>query len=298
MFKGRVIVSGAGGFLGSVLVRQLYEKTDGHIYALSSQKKPAVNELWENRVTYLDKSALERGEIELGAEDVFINCAFPRNADGTQMADGLDYIKKTLESAVRGGIGAVINISSQSVYSQTRAEAATEDTALNLESTYAVGKYATELLTNSICRGIPHTNIRLASLIGVNFDQRLINKMVKFAAKGNDLRVVAGDQKFGFLDVRDAADAIVRMVCSEKRDWHEAYNLGPQHAYTLREMAQLVAELAEEMCGITVKINEEPGEGRQNSDLDCSLFYVDFGWKPTFSIRDTAREIFGAEIYN
>lgn len=56
---------------------------------------------------------------------------------------------------------------------------ADENTVLCLESKYAVGKYATELLVNAICgKAVLHTNIGLASLIGAGFDQRIVNKMV------------------------------------------------------------------------------------------------------------------------
>ena len=99
------------------------------------------------------------------------------------IADGLKYIQSVFEKSVEGNAAVIVNISSQSVYSQKRTEAATEETPVCLESPYAVGKYAVELMLESICRGSKtrYTNLRMASLIGPGFDQRIVNRLVRQA---------------------------------------------------------------------------------------------------------------------
>ena len=79
---------------------------------------------------------------------------------------------------------------------------ATEETSLNLETKYAVGKYATELLVNKICRNIPHTNLRMASLIGEGFEQRITNKLVAKAILGGDLDIIGGETTIWLLKCR------------------------------------------------------------------------------------------------
>ncbi len=203
-----ILLTGAGGFLGKHLLEVLLSQTDHSVIVLTSQGKnlcgmfPAE----ENRLTVVPTEQFT--SLPFAEIDVLVNCAFPRNEDGTKMAEGLRFIAEILNAAVDGGVGAVINISSQSVYSQQRTEPAAEDTPLNLEGKYAVGKYAAELLTNTLCAAIPHTNLRLASLIGAGFDQRVPNKLIAKALAGEELKVLTGPQYYGFLDVRDAADAI------------------------------------------------------------------------------------------
>ena len=58
-------------------------------------------------------------------------------------------------------------------------DAADEQTPAVLESKYAVGKYWSELFVNTLFQGIRHTNLRMASLIGAGFDQRITNKFAK-----------------------------------------------------------------------------------------------------------------------
>lgn len=289
----RILITGAGGFLGTELVRQMAGNSEVQILALTSQKdklKQACNNT--DNVKMLDRNAVFESAFSFAEIDILINCAFPRNNDGIQMADGLKYISDLLETAVAGGVKAVINISSQSVYSQVRTEPATESTQLNPETIYAVGKYATELMTNCICCNIPHTNIRMASLIGAEFDQRLVNKFVKQAFVGNPLSIKGGKQMFGFLDVRDAAAAIIAVA--EGSDWKSVYNLGPQQSYSLIEIAECVQNIVSNFGYAKTAVELIKTDDWQNSSLDSSRLREQFGWKERFSLEDTISDIIKA----
>lgn len=289
----RILITGAGGFLGTELVRQMAGKQGVKVFALTSQKDK-LKQVCGNaeNVMPLERNAVFEPGFSFAEIDILINCAFPRNTDGVQMADGLQYISSLLETAVAGGVKAVINISSQSVYSQMRMEPATENTELNLETKYAVGKYATELMTNSICRNIPHTNIRMASLIGAGFDQRLVNKFVKQVLAGNNLSIKGGKQLFGFLDVRDAATAIIAVA--EGSDWNEVYNLGPKRSDSLIEIAQCVQKVVAEVGFRETEIELTQTDDWQNSSMDSSRLREQFDWKEQFCLEDTIRSIIKA----
>lgn len=286
----RFLITGAGGFLGAELVRQMAGNSEIQILALTSQEdrlRRICN--GASNVIPLGRNAVFDSGFSFTDIDVLINCAFPRNTDGVQMADGLKYISRLLETAVTGGVKSVINVSSQSVYSQVRMEQATENTELSLETKYAVGKYAAELMTNSVCRNIPHTNIRMASLIGVEFDQRLVNKFVKQVIAGNNLRIKGGKQLFGFLDVRDAASAIIAVA--QGSAWNEVYNLGPKQSHSLMEIAECV-QCAVGKAGIektAIELSET--DDWQNSSLDSSRLREQFAWKEKFCLEDTINAI-------
>ena len=234
-----------------------------------------------------------------GGEDflegaVVVNCAYPRNSTGTEVADGLRYIQQVLLAAVRHQAASIINISSQSVYSQKREEAASESAPICLESPYAVGKYAVELTLEALCGGsdTAYTNIRMASLIGPRFSQRITNRFVAQALAGNDLRVNAGRQCFGFLDVEDAVSGLCAILGSDSATWKKAYNLGPAAGYSLTEIADLVCRLSAEYCPKPVACLAAPSDDYLNSSLDISLFSADFGWKPVVSMEESIRRIY------
>lgn len=287
-----IAITGAGGFLGTELLRRLSEKKDITVYAFTFdfERERSTYIKADNIMTFDNSDA---AGFDFSSVDVLINCAFPRNVEGAGFSKGLDFISSVIEKAAHDRVGSVINISSQSVYSQSRTEAADENAEINLESKYAVGKYWSELFVNSVCRDIRHTNLRMASLIGAGFDQRITNKFAAKIINGEQLTVLGGEQRFGYLDVRDAASGIISVALSEG-DWDEVYNLGNDGSYTLQEIAQAAVEVGREL-GYEVKdpvVNENTDDKKQNSALDCESFEKRFAWEAQFGILDTLTDIF------
>lgn len=288
----KIAITGAGGFLGRNILEILKNK-DCEIYAFSSQEAALQKEyMGAENYNFLNVSE----EIPYNI-DILLNCAFARNEDGEQMAIGLNYIKKVFCQCVEKEVSTVVNISSQSVYSQKREYSADEFSKLNLESKYAIGKYATELLLNTICQKINHTNIRMASLIGCGFDQRIVNKFINVALARKELSVLAGKQAYGYMDVRDAADALVTMCMDYKNaeHWSNIYNLGIKETYSLIEIATEVQKQVETKTGCKVKMKITEQDAYINTELNSSLFYDTFNWYPKYTLKDTVEDIL---IYN
>ena len=295
----QVTLSGAAGFLGRHLLRSLLNE-GADVYAITSKTRAALQEaagieLNNSRVKVVAPDDISDIELAIKRSNVFINCAFPRNTDGTALAKGLNYINKLFILASKSKSVAVINISSQSVYSQTREGAAEEDSPVCLESPYAVAKYSTELLLNSYCQDMPHTNVRLASLIGPSFDQRALNKMIKRAMEFKEIKVVNARSRFGYLDVRDAVSGLLKMCCSESRYWDEVYNLGPDYDYSIPKMAEAVrGALLTKGIEVTVDEIKSGDERRINTQLDSRKFKHAFSWAPQQTLADSINSIIDA----
>ena len=280
-----ILVSGAGGFLGVELVKQLANNDDVKVFALSGQKD-RLSQIFGSHGNFELVSNVPQGV------DVFINCVFPANANGMQLASGLDYITDLyLETRVHN-VKSVINISTQRVYPQDKEDPATEDTTPDLGPKYAVGKYAVEKLTNAIFHDIPHTNMRMASLIGPNSDSRISNRFVKQVMEGNDIHIVADKQMFGFLDVRDAATGIAKYALSDAEKWEETLNLGSGNAYSLEEIAECVVNVGIEFgFNSSIVIGDETGDIR-NSMLDGSRLRNIIEWKAEIPLEKTVRDTY------
>ena len=270
----KVAVTGASGFLGNEVIRLLLQDEDCTIVAFTSQKVRLESTHHSCRLIVYDRNDFKDKQFQ--DVDVLLNCAFPRNTDGVQMAKGLKYIKEVLEEAVKCKVREVINISSQSVYSQNKDYPASEDSELSLDSAYAVGKYASELLTNSICGDIKHTNIRLASLIGPEFDQRVVNKMIDAALKNRQIVFLGGVQKFGFMDIIDAAKAIVAVIKNYDLEIADVYNIGIVGGYSLEKLAECIKERLISK-GIEISTKKSLKESYHNSEIDNAKYCQKFG---------------------
>ncbi len=285
-----VMVTGAGGFLGRNLVTKLM--SCGHsVYAVTSKGEAELG------VSGLSAVVGNRDFEAIGAlldgTDVLFNCAFPRNVDGYQLAEGMDYLQRLFEIAGKSRVGAVVNISSQSVYSQTRTEPAREDAPVCLESKYAVAKYASEQLLDAYCKEVPHTNIRLASLIGPGFDQRVVNKMADHALTCGLIEVMDNGSRFGFLDVDDAADGLTKMCSQMSVSLLEpVYNLGTDGAFALSDLAsEVVRAFSRRGREVGIAYSESQQGTPLNTSLDASLFSHAFSWKSSRTIQASVAKI-------
>lgn len=292
----KIVITGASGFLGRHLLERIKDDKQYMTYALSSRSDELREIIGGERVEYIHKDNVSMPEMMNGA--IVINCAYPRNSTGTSIADGLKYIQKIFEKSVEYGAAAIINISSQSVYSQQRTEAATEETQICLETPYAVGKYAVELMLESICKGSStvYTNLRMASLIGPGFDQRIVNRFVKQALETGKLTVKKNQQKFGFCDIKDAVRSITAMLNTNENMWKPVYNLGRNGAYTLVEIAETVRKVIKDREGEYIAIDIVKGNETGNSELDCSLYIYDFSTKSRCSLEESIADIYQNEV--
>lgn len=284
----RLVISGAGGFLGTAIIRKAVE-SDIKIVAITSRPQEIKNIYGDVCDTLETKEFLD-GACEMFGTDVFINCLFPTNANGYRMADGLEKVFRLITSAEESGVGAFINISSQSVYASQREKAAVEGEPLCLETPYAVAKYSSEVFCDQVFQGKPHTNIRLASLLGIRYDQRIVNRMIGQALNGNELKVIGGMQRYGFLDVRDAAAGIVKMALSDFGNWKSVYNLGRMESYTLVDVVQIIVREMEKR-GLAVSYEILEGTDIRNSSINTERFMKDFMWKPMITLAQTIGDI-------
>ena len=288
--RKKIVITGASGFLGSHLVERLKDDERFKVYALSSKPEELRERLCGTNVEYVHKDEMD---AEMMKNSIVINCAYPRNSTGTAIADGLKYIQNVFETAVESGAAAIINISSQSVYSQQRTEAATEETPVCLESPYAVGKYAVELMLESICKGSEtrYTSLRMASLIGPGFDQRIVNRFVKQALEMGKLTVKRNQQRFGFFDVEDAISGIAAMLGTDEKTWRPVYNLGDVGSYTLVEIAETVKDAVKSEAAKKVEIIVIDGDETGSSELDARLFENDFHTSAAHNLSESVKAI-------
>lgn len=298
MAEGRLVITGAGGFLGTHLCtaaseRNLFKEVIAITLGADIMRSQCKN---LKNIRIFSEDALQTGEVKLGREDLLVNCAYPRAMQGTDITSGLDYIESVFQKAASENIRGIINISSQSVYDPQRKKPASERDVPCLVDVYAVGKYSIEILLRNVCKDIPYTNIRLASLIGPGFDVRVPNKMIKFAVETGTITALDNDQRFGYLDVEDAAGGILGLLAADPHSWEKVYNLGPHDTVSLVELAELIKNLLHDEYKIDITVNRKKGEQSSNSAVDSSLLVKEIGEFRRFLITDSLRKIISHTI--
>lgn len=290
-----ILLTGATGYLGRFLVETLLKRNDISLSILV-RDKASFNLKISEQVELISKEELLAGRIDVSKYDFVIHAAFARTWGGKDLADSLVFTKQLTLKVVESGCS-LLNISSRSVYgSESQNDVPwQESSSPNPETTYAIAKFASEELVSAIFAGYSqayYTNIRLGSLAGFDFDQRIVSRFVDLVIQGQPIHVNAPSNKFSFLDVRDAADGIMTLLSVAPQYWSTIYNIGAEYSITLLELANMINIKAKDYGLSPVEIVIQEGEA-QNFDLMSSeKIIADTNWKPLYNYVDIVDSIY------
>lgn len=238
---------------------------------------------------------IEQVKEYLKVHDVFalIHCAFARNEEPQQLSLSLAFTKDVMRLANELGISRIINISSKSVYENNTQPEWDENTAVNPKGNYALAKYASELIsdaciTNPDCK---LSHIRLASLIGPGMEQRVVTKLIRKVMNGQKLTITNGTQLFQYMDIRDAAEAILALLNTDIKNWKKIYCVAPDIQVSLQEIAQIVVGTCEKHGYMPVDIEVTAAENCCNGYMNPKLFGTDTGWREKYTLQDCVSNI-------
>ena len=211
------------------------------------------------------------------------------------MADGLEYLTRLFRSAHAVDLHSFVNVSSQSVYSQARSEAADEGSPIECDTPYSTGKYAMELAAELVLSPEVLVNARMSSLIGPGYDVRIVNRFIARFLADEPVSIQGGEQVFDFMDVRDAARALIVVALAGPPEGSAALNIGSGAPRTLRDIAQAVADIVRTHTEHEPRIDWEPSAGDDRTlGLDSGLLRRRYDFTPRHTLEDTALSILRA----
>lgn len=284
-----ILVTGATGFLGHHVVKELLKSKDIIVIAIGGRPEDKANELPQSdrlRFHHLDELFSE----SFRGIDVVINCAFARSHDPALLAQTFDFTERMINRFEQLEVNTVINISSQGVYKRLpKGVLSTEESPIAPIDLYSMCKYATEKLFG--LSTIPHVvNVRLASLM---MPQRFLYFFVNKAKLGEPFTVTAPNQYASLLDVKDAAAglaAIARLPLGQKVT---TYNLGIGCQYSLLEYAETVKIVGEKL-GYKVSYDVADNGTEVCAGMDGSKLMRDIGWKPSIMKNKMIENLFAS----
>lgn len=293
MKKQSVLITGATGLLGQYLIKDLSNK-NYHIYALSRSKKSIKNCNLPHCKTFDNKDFIN-GNFPYSDVDFIIHTAFARaHKGGKDIADSLFFTSKFFNRVAKENIPALINISSQEVYGDTLPRKENEEPQPS--SIYGTAKYYSELLTSNLDLSV--ANLRLAGIIGVNIENRMVSKLITQIINGKPITVVDANIKLAQIDIIDVVEGITALIQSPHENWKHIYNLGYKKSYTLKEIVHILNNVSINDFSIKPKINWKKSNKDWVIELDSEPFYKDTHWTPSYDLTRTIKNIFNHKIKN
>ena len=286
------LVTGATGILAQQLIKDLL--AEGHIVNAFSRTYDATSRR-QGETKYQNDELLNFNN----QVDAVIHCAFTRSEDPTELSTSLQFTHEVAKLCSAQKIPTIINISSQSVYSdQSHGQLLDETSAIAPPTRYGLAKFSSELILSNL-RYTNSINIRLGSLIGKGMEVRALHKMTLNAWNNNQVTVLDGRQFCSLISVDDAARAVITIASAPPPAKDVILNLTSHEKFKLKDIAHKIASTIEKNKDIKVDINHLPAEEKMPASLKVSTSKLerDYGIVIRDSITNTIKKILSDNAY-
>ena len=296
----RVLITGAGGFVGKHLAKEL--RTHGHT-PFGFDRCGAGDDCAE----FVYGDLLSGGELEslittaepqacvhlAGAASVPRSWEDPAATFETNVGGTLRLLNLLARHQPRARILAV---SSAEIYGSGRTGPLTEDALPDPANPYALSKAAADRMALLLAdrQGLDVMVVRPENHIGPGQSEDFVTmafarQVARLAAgKQETLRTGNLDSRRAFCDVRDVASAY-RLLLYKGRSG-QAYNLSAAPPFPVRELLDGLCALA----GIAPRIETDPQRYRPTDSrpaLDSRRLQEHTGWRPRYQLEDTLRTV-------
>ena len=285
--KKTVIISGVSGYIGKNFIK-LYNK-DFDIIAIVRNKDKLKG--FESKIKILTfEEFLKDQDIKA---DYLLNLAFPRKSDIDLILDSYDFTYALLEKSYESGVKTIINISSQSVYDKDRIKEAKETDLLKPFSLYGVAKTYMEKYFEDFAKkyNIDYLNLRIASIIGENFDLRFINKFIYQYLNDENMDLTDSGKRFSFLHVDDACEAFAEIIKSDKLKVNQVYNIGSKDEYTIEDIIDSIRKIIDYKSKSQITIEKATNIDNSTNKVSINKIKEELGWYPKINLDTSVEKI-------
>ena len=246
MKKLKILVTGANGALGKILIRKfqymqfeylaavrndLIDKTDSKVVKCDITEidnvKSVVSEFQPNTIVHL---AGLTGNIECETNP---HKAFILNVLGTY-----NVLQASIKTKPK-----IIFSSSREVYGNTEKKIKENDRLMPINVNGRTKMISENLILNfhSLYK-IPYEILRFTNFYGENCEKRGISAMIKNAIEGKHISIFGGKQSLDLLYFEDAANAIIKAIRHKKSD---IFNIGGGNSITPLSLLKMIEKINE-----------------------------------------------------
>lgn len=301
----KVLITGAGGYVGAVLIPKLldagWEVRALDLYIFGEDVFGAHR---QNSALTMIKGDLRNSSLVQEAVsgcDAVIHLACISNDPSFELDPGLgksinfDAFAPLVDAAQAAGVERFIYASSSSVYGIKDDPDVTEDLPLEPLTDYSKYKALCEevLTEKSQGQAMAPLIIRPATVCGYSPRQRLdltVNILTHHAVVNGKIKVFGGNQKRPNIHIQDMTDLYLKaLTWPADQIRGKVYNVGYEN-HTVRQIAEMVrAEVGEQ-----VEIVTEPTDDHRSYRISSDKIKNELGFEPSHTIQDAVRDLVAA----
>lgn len=293
----KYLITGAAGFIGANLVRQLLKGDSSDIHII----EPIGTDLWRLRdvmdkimVHSIDLADFERttGLVKTVKPDIIFHLASFGGMPAQQDRDLIFKINvhgtiNLLEACKFVGFECFINTGSSSEYGKKNTPMKETD-VLEPISDYAVAKAAAThyCLKEALTHALPIYTIRPFSVYGdYEAPSRLIPTVLQGFLTGQELHLSSPSNVRDFIYIDDMVNAYL-MLAAQKPTDHYIFNIGSGVESRIAQVVDLVRELSGTLVNVQWQVTTprpwEPLHWQANIERAQAVL----GWQPIYSLKD------------
>jgi nucleoside-diphosphate-sugar epimerase len=294
--RERVLITGASGFVGSCLARDLIAA--GHEVHLTLR---AGSDSWrlaglQGRYVAHPADLRDAAAVRRAVQDCRPDVVYHLAAYGAQhfqkeraaiLATNLLGTANLLDALDGHHYRALVNVGSSSEYGHKDGPMC-EDDRLEPRTDYGVAKAAATMLCQAeALKGRPVTTVRIFSAYGPYEDAtRLVPYVMGCCLRGETPRVTAGGQPRDFIYVDDVVD-LLKLAAGQPATRGHILHAGTGRRQTVRDMVETIVAV----CGggrLKAEYGAAPTRAGEPTSWLASIDRTTTltGWRPRFELRD------------
>lgn len=300
----RVLIFGAGGFVGSYLCKEFLNNG----YKVSGTDKgegsalPSEVDFYKTDLMQADEVKKLIGQIQ---PDIIVNLAaissvgaswnMPQTTMAINVIGALNIMEAARKSEQKPRI-LFVGSSEEYVISENPLD---ENTQLNANNPYGISKVMQEQLAKLYREqyGLKIYCVRPFNHTGIGQRDTFVlpsfcKQVAEIDKSGKDGKIQVGNLKVkrDFSHVKDVVRAY-RMIV-ESDNCNQIYNVGSGNAYSLEDMLTYIIGLSDQNIEIEVDQNRIRPTDQPVICCDRSLIGKELGWEPQYNVYDALREMY------